>query len=65
MAFVSARTCVEKELCCRWMLKPDGVFYFTTEMPGDESVVGWGAVRFLPAQAHAKFGMHTTIRAML
>jgi hypothetical protein len=26
-------------------MQKDGVYYFQTEMPGDESVVGWGAVR--------------------
>jgi hypothetical protein len=27
-------------------LLADGLYYFQTEMPGDESIVGWGAVRF-------------------
>lgn len=33
-------------MICRMLLPPDGLYYFETEMPGDESVVGWGAVRF-------------------
>lgn len=38
-------------------MQADGVFYFETEMPGDESVVGWGAVRSLPATGH-----HSAVR---
>jgi hypothetical protein len=24
-------------------MQPDGLYHFSTEMPGDESVIGWGA----------------------
>ena len=36
----------------RMMLPADGLYYFQTEMPGDESVVGWGAVRSLLCAGH-------------
>lgn len=29
-------------------MQADGVYYFETEVPGDESVVGWGSVRSTP-----------------